>query len=122
MGRKNLEKLFNYENKQGAVIWAEKLMLLDAYDLNHDAGTCMSRRPSDDRHRNTRGSERHNDVGLHDFASDEKKKKKEKQGMKLAQFPTRHEALDPSEHVMDYRHALLKDCSVPKYEHRTPLS
>ena len=75
MSRKRLEKLFEYESKQGAAIWAEDLMLLDAYDLNHDAGTCMSLRPSDDSHRNTMGSERHNDVGLHDFASDEKKRK-----------------------------------------------
>ena len=67
VGRKKLEKLFEYESQQGAVIWAEDLMLLDAYDLNHDAGTCMSLRPSDDSHRNTMGSERHNDVGLHDF-------------------------------------------------------
>ena len=57
--RKKLEKLFEYESKQGAVIWAEDLMLLDAYDLNHDAGACMSLRPSVDSHRNTRGSERH---------------------------------------------------------------
>ena len=120
MSRKRLEKLFEYESKQGAAIWAEDLMLLDAYDLNHDAGTCISLRPSDDSHRNTMGSERHNDVGLHDFASDEKKK--EKQGMKLAEFPTRHGTLYPSEHLMNYRHALFNDCSVPKYEHRTPLS
>ena len=59
---KKLEKLFEYESKQGAVIWAEDLMLLDAYDLNHDAETCMSLSPSVDSHRNTRGSERPKDV------------------------------------------------------------
>ena len=69
VGRKKLEKLFEYESKRGAAIWAEDLMLLDAYDLNHDAGTCISLRPSDDSHRNTMGSERHNVVGLHDLLS-----------------------------------------------------
>ena len=59
---KKLEKLFECESKQGVVIWAEDLMLLDAHDLIHDAGTCMSLRPSVDSHRNTRGSERHKDV------------------------------------------------------------
>ena len=59
---KKLEKLSEYESKQGVVICAEDLMLLDAHDLIHDAGTCMSLRPSVDSHRNTRGSERHKDV------------------------------------------------------------
>ena len=133
MSRKKLEKLFEYESKQGAVIWAEDLMLLDAYDLNHEAGTCMSFRPSVDSHRNTRGSERHKDVWgfckTSDFMTLPQIKKKQGtntskyfSSMKLAQFPTRHETFDPSEHVMDYRHALFNDCSVPKYEHRTPLS
>ena len=133
VNRKKLEKLFEYESKQGAVIWAEDLMLLDAYDLNHDAGACMSLRPSADRHRNSRRSERHKDVWgfckTSDFMTLPQIKKKQGtntskyfSSMKLAQFPTRHETLDPSEHVMDYRHALFNDCSLPKYKHRTPLS
>ena len=122
---KKLEKLFEYASKQGVVICAEDLMLLDAHDLIHDAGTCMSLRPSVDSHRNTRGSERHKDVWCFCKTSDFMTLPITSQyfsSMKLAQFPTRHETLDPSEHVMDYRHALLNDCSVPNYEHRTPLS